>query len=114
MKTLSTTTALRILLLLAAILPLTKANAHDFMVNGVYYNINGNEVTVTYRGTYSSQYLYEYSGNVTIPSTVTYKGITYSVTSIGHDAFSYCSELTSITIPNSVTSIGNSAFWYCI
>ncbi len=36
-----------------------------------------------------------------------------SVTSIGEYAFSDCTGLTSITIPDSVTSIGNSAFWGC-
>jgi hypothetical protein len=46
------------------------------------------------------------TGDLVIPSTVSYNGITYSVTSIGNNAFSYCSGLTSITIPNSVTSIG--------
>ena len=35
------------------------------------------------------------------------------VTSIGNGAFSYCTSLTSVTIPDSVTSIGNGAFSYC-
>ena len=35
------------------------------------------------------------------------------VTSIGYGAFSYYTNLTSVTIPNSVTSIGSSAFCYC-
>ena len=36
-----------------------------------------------------------------------------SVTSIGSNAFFYCSGLTSVTIPNSVTSIGSRAFKRC-
>ena len=36
-----------------------------------------------------------------------------NITSIGSDAFCYCTSLTSVTIPDSVTSIGNSAFCYC-
>ena len=35
------------------------------------------------------------------------------VTTIGDDAFSYCSSLTSVTIPESVTTIGSEAFYYC-
>lgn len=35
------------------------------------------------------------------------------VTSIGNEAFEYCSSLKNINIPNSVTSIGNLAFCGC-
>ena len=98
-------------LLLVFLIP-AKALAHDFVVNGVYYNINGNNATVTYRGTNYFQYD-EYSGSVTIPSTVTYGGRTYSVTAIGDHAFDCCTGLTRINIPNSVTTIGESAFCLC-
>ena len=99
------------LLLLALLLPAT-ALAHDIEVDGIYYNINGDEATVTYRGTNSWNHN-TYSGDVTIPLTVTYNGTTYSVTSIGSNAFYYCTGLTSVIIPNSVTSIGESAFSGC-
>ena len=39
--------------------------------------------------------------------------ILQGVTSIGYGAFSNCTSLTSITIPNGVTSIGNFAFCRC-
>ena len=99
---------------MVALLCSVAASAHDFKVDGIYYNISGDEAIVTYRGNDSWEYKYEYSGDVVIPSSVSYNRKTYSVTSIGNYAFEYCSGLTSVTIGNSVTSIGSSAFYKCI
>lgn len=100
--------------LFVALLATTSLWAHSFEVDGIYYNyLEGKNVAVTYRGDRYHDYDNEYAGEVIIPSTVTYNGTTYSVTSIGYDAFFDCRSLTSITIPNSVTSIGDWAFGYC-
>ena len=53
------------------------------------------------------------TGNLTIPSSVTYEGTTYSVTGIGGYALSGCDGLTSVIIPNSVIDIKPGAFTNC-
>ena len=86
-------------------------SAHDFEIDGIYYNIQYSTyyVQVTNKGkNYGG-----YAGSVTIPTRVTYNGVTYEVTRIGYEAFRGCSSLTSIEIPNSVTSIGREAFAGC-
>ena len=105
-------------LLLAALLSCvtTGAFAYSFSADNaegvtIYYNYinNKTEAEVTYMAIgYSG-----YSGDVTIPATVTVGETTLNVTSIGYGAFSYCTGLKSVSIPDGVTSIGQYAFYRC-
>ena len=54
-----------------------------------------------------------YSGDIVIPSSVTYSGTVYKVTSIGDRCFSNRGSLTSVEIPSSVTTLGYLCFSYC-
>ena len=84
---------------------------YDFSdTNGLAYKISS---PTTAYVTYKSPNGKDYSGFITIPSTVTYNGTSYNVTAIGDSAFHYCTSLYGINIPNSVVSIGDSAFYNC-
>ena len=86
------------------------ASAIEFTVDGVRYSVNDGNTTVTVAGYPSGS---KPTGELTIPESVTFGGISFPVTSIGSSAFYYCSGLTSVTIGNSVTSIGSRAFEGC-
>ena len=93
----------------------TRVLAYDIAVANddeviIYYDYinNGTELMVT-----CNNFGEKYAGTVNIPKEVTYNSTTYSVTSLGDEAFYDCSGLTSVTIPNSVTSIGDKAFYDC-
>lgn len=93
---------LKIIALLLAMLQPIAVAAYDYEVDGIYYNINNalGTASVTYKTiSYNS-----YSGNVTIPESITYNGGIFHVTHITGHAFQQCRNLTSITIPNSVTT----------
>ena len=103
------------LLLILSLFSSFSALAYDCKVDGIYYDLNNDDKTasVTYMGLYTSDNKDAYVGNIIIPESITYSGTTYSVTSIGDNAFWGCSGLTSVTIPNSVSYIGKYAFASC-
>ena len=111
-------------LLLFLVVGLSAVQAYDFSVvvpsgQTLYFTITSNSAPYTVEiilpQSKSSYIGYKkLTGNLVIPSTVTYQERTYNVTSIGDYAFNFCYGLTSVSIPNSVTAIGKYAFAYCI
>ena len=69
---------------------------------GLFFSLQGNEYTLIDIGTCEDT-------DIIIPKT--YNGC--PVSAIGDRAFSDCSLLTKVTIPDSITSIGNAAFYRC-
>jgi hypothetical protein len=95
---------------------LLSAQALAFDVGGLSYDIiNTTDVEATGRASGNT------ATNIVIPATVVGSGTTYSVTTIGGQAFSRCFvpipcndqaiALTSVIIPDSVTTIGDAAFY---
>ena len=94
-----------VLLVIATSLP--SASAQYFTVGGLGYNVlSAEEHTVEVTMNESCTI---YQGNINIPSTVEYGGVTYDVVALGEMAF-YGASLSGITIPSSVTQIRQSCF----
>jgi hypothetical protein len=97
----------KIFMNLVFVMMVTNVFALTFNVDGITYSSkSGSTVEVTSQEGY-------YKGIVVIPSTVLNAGISYTVTTIGEDAFDNCEDLTSVTIPSSVTTIKMGAFSGC-
>lgn len=103
--------------LLALIISITSlsAEAYDFSVQNddgstIYYNICGSDAQVTFEKQFVPSE--SYSSCLKVPSSVTYNGITYSVTSIGRLAF-FASPIESIMLPETISAIEDFAFAGC-
>ena len=105
----------------------TSAKAYPYHFSAVcetgqtlYYYILPNdnqEVKVTYPYNNTTDPYYGYTkpeGDLIIPETVEYEGITYTVVSIGFNAFDACYGITSVELPNTIRRIEAEAFMDCI
>lgn len=114
----------RLLLLSMVLLPmLASAVSEDSVeVDGRYYRLipKGNVAEII--GMPQSYYdektedwvvFKPYSGDFVIPDEFEYNDVKYKVTTIGSNAFSNSTSLTSITIPNSIKTIEQGAFQNC-
>ncbi len=86
--------------------------AETVKIDGLYYSLGTTTATLVKDQT-SDQSTYKPYTTVTVPASVYYDNYTYPVTTIGQDAFEYCSNLQSVTLPNSITAINSYAFYYC-
>ena len=80
---------------------------YDFLVDGIYYTITGENTVCVCRQESS------YGGDLVIPPTITKSGKTYTVTAIEDWGISQCSRVTSVQLPSTITSIGDYAFYAC-
>lgn len=85
----------------------------ELTVDGIKYEITGhNTASVTYPNAEqpSSSNICPYSGEVTIPATVTIRGNVYNVTAIGDYAFHYA-NITALNLPEGITKLGYKAIY---
>ena len=77
-------------------------------IGDLYYTFSGTDATVVgYASTIN------WSTFISIPDTVVDNGTTYTVTSIGYQAFTGCKNLALTSLPSGLTSIDNNAFQNC-
>lgn len=78
-----------------------------FTVNGINYVVTAQS---TDAGWHTSVTRGNYSGQLTVPTTVVYDSITWQVTGIADSAFADCSNLYSVSLPPTITQVGRALF----
>lgn len=96
------------LALLCAIVCWQSVLAEEAVIGGLKYSLDQSAKTAIVIANSSS----EYTGDIVIPSAVTYNGSAYNVTAVGDKAF-YNSTITSVVITEGVLTLGESSFDSC-
>ena len=101
-------------LLLAVAASVGTMFAEKVKIGDLYYYLDGSSQTASVEcQIFRASTNYEGITNLSIPSSIVYNNITYTVTTVGHYAFEMCQTLTSVIIPNSVNYIDIQAFAAC-
>lgn len=88
-----------------------EAGNTTFMVDELNYDIVSDELsTVCVSPLRDGKF---YSGDITIPSTITHDGVSYTVTELADSLFRGCTDLQSIVVPTTVTFAGTNLFKGC-
>ncbi|MBR6639711.1 MAG: leucine-rich repeat protein [Muribaculaceae bacterium] len=79
-----------------------------FVVDGITYKkVAEGQAEVTYGDV-------AYTGDITIPASVTYANLDYEIIAVSDSAFYRCEGLTAITLPESLKTIGKRSFSLCL
>ncbi|MCI7170722.1 leucine-rich repeat protein [bacterium] len=84
-------------------------NGQEVNISGITYRYNSENASVYVNGLENG----ELATTVTIPDTIRVEQKEYQVTAIGWAAFSDCTNLESITLPDGLKSIDDYAFSQC-
>ena len=75
-------------------------------VDGLAYSVSGGEAKLLGYGSGQGG-----RSSLTVPSSITWQGTSYPVTSIGISAFQSDPDLVEVSLPGTITEIGDSAFF---
>ena len=92
--------------------PLPSDAATEFKVDGLYYNLtnfNSRKVALVAPFEVEGEEITAYTGDITVPASITVGDETYSVTEIKASAFENAA-VVNVSVPASVTKIGDYAF----
>lgn len=101
---------------LAAVTSIVATATTMFDIGGMhYYVLDDGTVSVSQARNEFGNILNpdEFVGELSIPSSVTYDGVTYTVSTIGYEGFANCDKLTAVSIPSSIKKIDSGAFVGC-
>lgn len=95
-------------------------SAANFEIDGIWYETTSDQTVRVIPETNATDgsgtfiiFNYPYEGDLTIPSSVTYGSVTYTVTAAKPGTFRESSKLVSVSLPATLTDLGEAPFASC-